>query len=83
MLARHRAGDITIDVVTDQTSAHDPLAYLPTEITVDEWHAEAAADQGGGSAAHDVAGGRAARGGKAGGVGGLRLRRPVRSGRIA
>jgi len=28
-----------IDIVTDQTSAHDPLAYLPIEHTVDEWHA--------------------------------------------
>ena len=29
LLRRHNAGDITIDVVTDQTSAHDPLSYLP------------------------------------------------------
>ncbi len=29
LLHRHNAGQITIDVVTDQTSAHDPLAYLP------------------------------------------------------
>jgi len=29
LLERHRAGDIAVDVVTDQTSAHDPLAYLP------------------------------------------------------
>ncbi|OYX56283.1 MAG: urocanate hydratase, partial [Micrococcales bacterium 32-70-13] len=28
-----------IDIVTDQTSAHDPLAYLPVEHSVDEWHA--------------------------------------------
>jgi urocanate hydratase len=27
-----------IDIVTDQTSAHDPLAYLPLEHSVDEWH---------------------------------------------
>jgi urocanate hydratase len=26
-----------IDIVTDQTSAHDPLAYLPLEYSVDEW----------------------------------------------
>ncbi|MCW3016219.1 MAG: hutU [Solirubrobacterales bacterium] len=26
-----------IDVVTDQTSAHDPLAYLPSGVTVEEW----------------------------------------------
>ena len=29
LLRRHLAGEITIDVVTDQTSAHDPLSYLP------------------------------------------------------
>ncbi len=29
LLRRHLAGEITIDVATDQTSAHDPLAYLP------------------------------------------------------
>jgi urocanate hydratase len=28
-----------IDIVTDQTSAHDPLAYLPLEYSVDEWSA--------------------------------------------
>ncbi|MFJ4026766.1 urocanate hydratase [Paenarthrobacter sp. NPDC089989] len=44
LLRRHRAGELTIDVVTDQTSAHDPLSYLPEGITVAEWHAEAAAD---------------------------------------
>lgn len=26
-----------IDIVTDQTSAHDPLAYLPLEIDFDDW----------------------------------------------
>jgi urocanate hydratase len=44
LLARHKAGEISIDVVTDQTSAHDPLSYLPEGITVDEWHTEAEAD---------------------------------------
>ena len=44
LLKRHRAGDIHIDVVTDQTSAHDPLSYLPAELTVDEWDREAKAD---------------------------------------
>ena len=44
LLERHRAGDITIDVVTDQTSAHDPLSYLPLEHTMEDWHAEAEAD---------------------------------------
>jgi urocanate hydratase len=28
-----------IDIVTDQTSAHDPLAYLPLEFSFDEWDA--------------------------------------------
>jgi urocanate hydratase len=28
-----------IDIVTDQTSAHDPLAYLPVEYSFDEWDA--------------------------------------------
>ena len=44
LLKRHRAGSITIDVVTDQTSAHDPLSYLPTEITVEDWQREANED---------------------------------------
>lgn len=26
-----------IDIVTDQTSAHDPLSYVPLEYTLDEW----------------------------------------------
>ena len=33
-----------IDIVTDQTSAHDPLSYLPEGISVDDWHAEADRD---------------------------------------
>ncbi|BAS07050.1 urocanate hydratase [Arthrobacter sp. Hiyo4] len=44
ILRRHRAGELTVDIVTDQTSAHDPLSYLPEGITVAEWQAEAAAD---------------------------------------
>ena len=36
--------EVAIDVVTDQTSAHDPLAYLPEGIGVDEWKTAAAAD---------------------------------------
>ncbi len=36
ILRRHRAGEITIDVVTDQTSAHDPLSYLPIGYEVGE-----------------------------------------------
>ncbi|MFB7636207.1 urocanate hydratase [Streptomyces sp. NPDC056149] len=33
-----------IDIVTDQTSAHDPLAYLPVGVSVEEWHELAAKD---------------------------------------
>jgi urocanate hydratase len=35
---------VPIDIVTDQTSAHDPLSYLPVAYTVEEWHDRAAAD---------------------------------------
>ncbi|WP_374009408.1 urocanate hydratase [Leifsonia sp. LS-T14] len=35
---------VPIDIVTDQTSAHDPLSYLPVGYRVDEWHDRAAAD---------------------------------------
>ncbi|WP_030148186.1 urocanate hydratase [Mycetocola saprophilus] len=35
---------IPIDIVTDQTSAHDPLSYLPIGYTVAEWAERAAAD---------------------------------------
>ncbi|MFD2415105.1 urocanate hydratase [Amycolatopsis pigmentata] len=31
------------DIVTDQTSAHEPLAYLPVGVPVDDWHDYAAA----------------------------------------
>src|SRR3954452_18731595 len=27
-----------IDIVTDQTSAHDPLSYLPVGVSYDDWH---------------------------------------------
>ena len=29
---------VEIDIVTDQTSAHDPLSYLPAGIELDQWH---------------------------------------------
>ncbi|KQQ62754.1 urocanate hydratase [Microbacterium sp. Leaf320] len=35
---------VPIDIVTDQTSAHDPLAYLPVGISVAEWKVEAERD---------------------------------------
>ncbi|WP_411721724.1 urocanate hydratase [Mycetocola sp.] len=38
---------VPIDIVTDQTSAHDPLSYLPEGVSVDEWHALAAHDPAG------------------------------------
>jgi urocanate hydratase len=38
---------VPIDVVTDQTSAHDPLSYLPEGVSVDQWHALAEQDPAG------------------------------------
>jgi urocanate hydratase len=35
---------VPADVVTDQTSAHDPLAYLPSGVPVEQWSERAAAD---------------------------------------
>ncbi|WOX25850.1 urocanate hydratase [Streptomyces solicathayae] len=35
-----------IDIVTDQTSAHDPLAYLPVGVSMEEWRELAAKDPG-------------------------------------
>jgi urocanate hydratase len=34
---------VEIDIVTDQTSAHDPLAYLPEGVDLADWHDYAAA----------------------------------------
>ncbi|RJO73597.1 urocanate hydratase [Nocardia panacis] len=31
------ASGLAVDIVTDQTSAHDPLSYLPRGIEVDDW----------------------------------------------
>jgi len=36
-----------IDVVTDQTSAHDPLSYLPAGVALADWHEEARRDPAG------------------------------------
>ncbi|WP_395244616.1 urocanate hydratase [Agromyces sp. MMS24-K17] len=44
LLLRHQAGDVAIDIVTDQTSAHDPLTYLPVGIAFEDWHDEASRD---------------------------------------
>jgi urocanate hydratase len=38
------ARGVAIDIVTDQTSAHDPLAYLPEGVTVEDWHTFSATD---------------------------------------
>ncbi|MGH1550586.1 urocanate hydratase [Leifsonia poae] len=35
---------VPIDIVTDQTSAHDPLSYLPVGYDVESWRERAAAD---------------------------------------
>jgi len=44
LLRRQNAGEVHVDVVTDQTSAHDPLAYLPIGVSIDEWKDAAASD---------------------------------------
>ncbi|KQZ09401.1 urocanate hydratase [Agromyces sp. Root1464] len=44
LLLRHRAGELQVDIVTDQTSAHDPLAYLPVGVAFEDWRAEAERD---------------------------------------
>ncbi|WP_375482975.1 urocanate hydratase [uncultured Jatrophihabitans sp.] len=36
------ANDAPIDIVTDQTSAHDPLSYLPVGVEFADWHDYAA-----------------------------------------
>jgi urocanate hydratase len=41
------AEGVEVDVVTDQTSAHDPLSYLPIGVSVEEWHSLAASDPAG------------------------------------
>jgi urocanate hydratase len=33
---------VEVDIVTDQTSAHDPLAYLPRGVALEDWHDYAA-----------------------------------------
>jgi urocanate hydratase len=29
---------VDVDIVTDQTSAHDPLSYLPEGVSLEDWH---------------------------------------------
>lgn len=38
---------VPIDIVTDQTSAHDPLAYLPRDVAFEDWRTEASRDPDG------------------------------------
>jgi urocanate hydratase len=40
------AMDAPIDIVTDQTSAHDPLSYLPIGVDLEDWHKMADKDPG-------------------------------------
>ncbi len=35
---------VAVDIVTDQTSAHDPLAYLPVGLSIEEWKPAAERD---------------------------------------
>ncbi|QXQ11180.1 urocanate hydratase [Paeniglutamicibacter sp. Y32M11] len=47
LLSRQKAWTVAFDIITDQTSAHDPLSYLPVEYTLEQWDAEAKADEAG------------------------------------
>ncbi len=38
---------VEIDIVTDQTSAHDPLSYLPEGTSMEDWHESARRDPAG------------------------------------
>ena len=38
--------NVPIDIVTDQTSAHDPLSYLPIGVELEDWHKLADKDPG-------------------------------------
>ncbi|MFT5223478.1 MAG: urocanate hydratase [Glaciecola sp.] len=38
---------IEVDIVTDQTSAHDPLAYLPSDVAFEQWDVERTGDRNG------------------------------------
>src|SRR6201991_2218068 len=47
LLPRLLEMDAPIDIVTDQTSAHDPLAYLPVGVPFEEWGARRTSDPAG------------------------------------
>ena len=44
LFGRLLADAVAVDIVTDQTSAHDPLSYLPLGVPLEQWHTAAAAD---------------------------------------
>lgn len=44
ILKRHKNGNVSVDIVTDQTSAHDPLSYLPLGYELSEMQQTAAAN---------------------------------------
>lgn len=44
VLRRYEAGELVVDIVTDQTLAHDPLTYLPLEYQLEKRDREADAD---------------------------------------
>jgi urocanate hydratase len=47
LLPRLLEMEAPIDIVTDQTSAHDPLFYLPVGVSFEEWEARRTADPAG------------------------------------
>jgi urocanate hydratase len=47
MLPELLESDAPIDIVTDQTSAHDPLFYLPVGVPFEEWEARRTSDPAG------------------------------------
>nr|WP_229707036.1 urocanate hydratase [Nocardioides deserti] len=47
LLPRLVDADVRVDVVTDQTSAHDPLMYLPVGTAFEDWEHERTADPAG------------------------------------
>ncbi|MEZ5094014.1 urocanate hydratase [Nocardioides sp.] len=44
LLERVHDGKLVIDIVTDQTSAHDPLFYLPAGVRFEDWERERTED---------------------------------------
>jgi urocanate hydratase len=44
LLERVHDGGLVIDIVTDQTSAHDPLFYLPSGVRFEDWERERTED---------------------------------------